>query len=1030
MILYFSFWGIFFLLFDVDGLLWQLADKETIDSPEERVEVKLVEESGEDIWHGHLKEWLTFEVSDPERPDGNFSIHLRHNRNVNVPRPIYVMREGRIVPQTVPALKHVEFYQGAEGLASIGITCELQKGGWKQFEVEGVLQRGDKSYLIYPERTSPDFLANGEFHRHILKRINQTEEVFETDYILPDNSTVFDEHLPHRPKRQGFKTYKVEMLVALDYSIYQYWSSQTSGNNNNQHELTLQSIQQYYAYFLNGIDLRYKNIKENDFAINVLHSGLFVADSSSVSVWTHGKTSPNTDNPERALLEASSALEAFTSWVGSRSDLPKHDHAMAFTSYDLSTQGKNSVAGLAYISGVCKQRATSISENFFSFRGLVTAAHELGHNLGSKHDGDGNSCDTDQQYIMSSVSGPPSAGTALHPWFFSTCSITQFRTLMQELDRTGSNCLLSENPGYDSNYLGPYLTTQPGQYYDGDTQCVYSLGQGSFVCRQIYESTGYAEVCSGLFCLMPDSSSCKRIFPAKGTSCGNRKWCVNGECVYDTNAPAVSDSCPFGDEPGVVTDGKTCSQLIRERSDACNYYSKPCCGSCSLNQPSQPTESPQQTQDTGCQYDQASYCGSITPGQCYSSAQECCRTCANYYNPDAAPGCEYGDLWDECNHSQCSMYSQTVRDYCCQTCSSTSQPNAPATTTSPWPTSPPQTTTQNWTETKTPWKWWLTTRPMGKTPSSVHSLRSFNSSECNLMNPATGAMNVFFSVLKPLPIFGITFSDQIMMDKAVANDELQEHHKKDFVYVYAPLSCGLVPSISPFALKLETWLRMMDIPYKTIPSKTPSTKTKQFPFVYLNGEEICDSNLIIRKLSDHFCKPIDSHLSQVEKAISLSFIRMVEEHTFQAYIWYRYVHASTDFWGCFNFSDQGADVVKRYSFVENVVKENVTQKSWHHGIGRKSADDIYAIAEADLEAMSSFLADKDFMMGDKTSLVDCALFGHFVQLFYIPFNFPPKIHAETKCPNLVSFTNRMRDRFFPDWDQRCQSKVKSSVISS
>lgn len=47
----------------------------------------------------------------------------------------------------------------------------------------------------------------------------------------------------------------------------------------------------------------------------------------------------------------------------------------------------------------------------------------------------------------------------------------------------------------------------------------------------------------------------------------------------------------------------------------------------------------------------------------------------------------------------------------------------------------------------------------------------------------------------------------------------------------------------------------------------------------------------------------------------------------RAYIWYRYVHASSDFWGCFNFSEQGADVAKIYSFVENVVKDNVSRQS-------------------------------------------------------------------------------------------------------
>lgn len=70
------------------------------------------------------------------------------------------------------------------------------------------------------------------------------------------------------------------------------------------------------------------------------------------------------------------------------------------------------------------------------------------------------------------------------------------------------------------------------------------------------------------------------------------------------------------------------------------------------------------------------------------------------------------------------------------------------------------------------------------------------------------------------------------MDKTVPSDELKEHHNNDFVYLHAPFSCGLVPSISPFVLKLETWLRMEDIPYKVL---THIFMSKRFLYIVPAG---------------------------------------------------------------------------------------------------------------------------------------------------------------------------------------------------
>ena len=75
--------------------------------------------------------------------------------------------------------------------------------------------------------------------------------------------------------------------------------------------------------------------------------------------------------------------------------------------------------------------------------------------------------------------------------------------------------------------------------------------------------------------------------------------------------------------------------------------------------------------------------------------------------------------------------------------------------------------------------------------------------------------------------------------------------KKDMVYLYQFPLVPKVRTISPFALKLETWLRVNKIAYENIETMTFSKKG-QMPYIEFNGEEIPDSNVIIATMKKYF----------------------------------------------------------------------------------------------------------------------------------------------------------------------------------
>ncbi|GMT27261.1 hypothetical protein PFISCL1PPCAC_18558, partial [Pristionchus fissidentatus] len=79
--------------------------------------------------------------------------------------------------------------------------------------------------------------------------------------------------------------------------------------------------------------------------------------------------------------------------------------------------------------------------------------------------------------------------------------------------------------------------------------------------------------------------------------------------------------------------------------------------------------------------------------------------------------------------------------------------------------------------------------------------------------------------------------------------------QKQHVYMIQYPRCRTLPNLSPWSLKLETWLRIADIPFTNINNEFKKFSTKkQVPFVELNGRQIADSNVIIETLKQEFGK--------------------------------------------------------------------------------------------------------------------------------------------------------------------------------
>lgn len=230
------------------------------------------------------------------------------------------------------------------------------------------------------------------------------------------------------------------------------------------------------------------------------------------------------------------------------------------------------------------------------------------------------------------------------------------------------------------------------------------------------------------------------------------------------------------------------------------------------------------------------------------------------------------------------------------------------------------------------------------------------------------------------------------------------------LYTFGPMF-GL-PDPSSFCTKAEVLLKMAGVRYQIDHSGFMKAPKGKLPYIIDDGVTVADSTFIRWHLESKYGFDFDAGLSAEQKAAAWAVEKLCEDNLYWGVVRDRWLKPE-------NF-DKGPRVffapvpaVLRPLIVAKALRE-VRRNLHGQGLGRHSVAEGERITMAGIHALSDWLADKPFLMGDAPCGADAAVFAAAAGLLCPLFDGPIRRAAAARA-NLVAYRDRGMARWHPDF---------------
>lgn len=216
---------------------------------------------------------------------------------------------------------------------------------------------------------------------------------------------------------------------------------------------------------------------------------------------------------------------------------------------------------------------------------------------------------------------------------------------------------------------------------------------------------------------------------------------------------------------------------------------------------------------------------------------------------------------------------------------------------------------------------------------------------------------------------------------------------------------------SPFCAKTEIFLKIAKIEHKLVEFSGDPAKfaKKKLPVLNDEGRQIFDSYFIEQYLNQKFSVKLNNHLSAFEKAQGFAFTKMLEEFLYWSILHERWFVDSN--WVKLRDTYFAGIPKLIRKPIAGMIRKKSKQNAIGHGMSRHSDEEIYLLGFACIKALSDFIAEKKYLLGDKISSYDSTIYAFVASMFHSELG--PELKKEAlKYRNLVDYDQRLFTEVF------------------
>uniref|UniRef100_A0A1I7TSK0 Thioredoxin-like_fold domain-containing protein n=1 Tax=Caenorhabditis tropicalis TaxID=1561998 RepID=A0A1I7TSK0_9PELO len=189
---------------------------------------------------------------------------------------------------------------------------------------------------------------------------------------------------------------------------------------------------------------------------------------------------------------------------------------------------------------------------------------------------------------------------------------------------------------------------------------------------------------------------------------------------------------------------------------------------------------------------------------------------------------------------------------------------------------------------------------------------------------------------------------------------LKTNWKENVVYLYQfPRPANRSPNLSPFCLKIETFLRANRIKHEVIGTWLTLRQSPRglLPFIELNGQQISDSQVIVWKLQKHF--ELDDKLEGNDRGTARAVERMMDVSTNYALLVDKTVN------NAHLLLSRQVSNLPLPGFITNYLAKgfsNTARKRVNGVLGKLDVTEQKELLRRDIRAIDDILGDKSFYL--------------------------------------------------------------------